>query len=161
MSRRLDWDRTKWPRGREWITVSEVTDELPGVPTPNEAKRDYIRQAVAAAVKGQPPPTPTPIFLRYFKTEFPNGSIEEWLITEPTFRAELDRCARAKKLNRKRYLAKLAEIEGAFVEPHLPPASLGEIEGPETPDKIWAWAHSQPEYSDLLKKTSRRKGRFN
>ncbi|HEY1751485.1 MAG TPA: hypothetical protein VGG29_09480 [Caulobacteraceae bacterium] len=120
-----------------------------------------MKQAVTAAGKGRPPPTPSPTFLRYFKAQFPNGSIDEWLLAQPTFRAEVNRRARARILNRDRYLAKLAEIEGAFKEPYLPPSSLGEIDNPETPEKIWSWARSQPEYGELLKKAARKKGRFN
>lgn len=162
MSRRLDWDQAaKQARvathGSEGVGPNE---QVAWATTPSEARAEYIGRAVAAAASGRSVPAPTPPLLRYFQAEFPNGSIEDWVLAQPEFGRALAKRAFVKKQQREQYLAKLADIERAFRSPPLPPTSLDAISSPETAEKIWAWARSQPEYAALLKKKPRKKGRL-
>ena len=91
MSRRLDWDRTKWPRGPQWVQVPEVTDEVPTVVGPRETGRRYMKEVIAAVRKGLPLPKPSAVFLRYFKGQFPDGSVESWLQNQPEYLSALKR----------------------------------------------------------------------
>ena len=162
MSRRLDWERaTKQARiATQGYEGSGADEELPGATTPSEARADYIHRAVVAAVAGRKVPMPSPVLLRYFEAEFPNGSVEDWVLAQPEFHKALRRRAHFRTQQRAQDLAKLADIERAFRRPPLPPSSLGESPTPETPEDVWAWARRQPEYADLLKKKPRKKGRF-
>ena len=128
MSRRLDWDRLRRPRIVSW--VPEVTDEVPDILGPEGARSEFMKAVVAAVGRGRPLPQPSPLFLRYFNAKTADRNIDEWLSAQPEYRAAINRRDRAKKLNRDRYLAKLAGIEGAFREPPLPPTSLGEVDEP-------------------------------
>lgn len=91
MSRRLDWDRTKWPRGPDWVVVPEVTDEVPTAVGPAETGRRYLSAAIEAVLKGRSLPKPSAVFLRYFKAQFPDGSVEGWLQKQPRYLAALKR----------------------------------------------------------------------
>ena len=88
MSRRLDWDKAKVRLGER---IYEVTDEVPTVVGPAETGRRYLSAVVEAVLKGRPLPKPSAVFLRYYKGQFPDGSVESWLQTQPRYLAALKR----------------------------------------------------------------------
>jgi hypothetical protein len=88
MSRRLDWDRAKVRLGER---IHEVTDEVPTVVGPAETGRRYLSAAIEAVLRRRPLPKPSAVFLRYYKGQFPDGSVEGWLQRQPRYLAALKR----------------------------------------------------------------------
>lgn len=82
MSRRLDWDKAKVRLGER---IYEVTDEVPTVIGPTETGRRYLSAAIKAVLNGRSLPKPTAVFLRYYKSQFPEGSVESWLQKQPQY----------------------------------------------------------------------------
>ena len=88
MSRRMDWSRAKVRLG---AVIHEVTDEVPTAVGPVETGRRYLSAVVEAVLKGRPLPAPSALFLRYFRGQFPDGSVESWLQQQPRYLSALRR----------------------------------------------------------------------